>query len=147
FKTMAERQQALAAVILEDPDVESLSSFIGVDGANTTLNSGRILINLKPHDQRKTDIDGTMRRLKAASERVFGITLYMQPVQDLTIDDVVSRTQYRFILQDANPDELADYVPKLVDRLRELPQLTDVATDLSAQGLAAYVDIDRDTAG
>src|SRR5262249_51259973 len=103
FKAMAERQQALAAVILKDPDVESLSSFIGVDGANTTLNSGRILINLKPHEQRTTDLAGTMRRIKQESERVFGITLYMQPVQDLTIDDVVSRTQYRFILQDSNP--------------------------------------------
>jgi multidrug efflux pump len=147
FKTMAERQQALAAVILKDPDVASLSSFIGVDGANTTLNSGRILINLKPHEQRTTDLAGTMRRLKRESGQVFGITLYMQPVQDLTIDDVVSPTQYRFILQDANPNELADYVPKLVDRLKTLPQLTDVATDLSAQGLAAYVEIDRDTAG
>src|SRR5690349_1840035 len=147
FKAMSERQQALAAVILKDPDVQSLSSFIGVDGANTTLNSGRILINLKPHDQRTADLATTMRRLKEESEQVFGITLYLQPVQDLTIDDVVSRTQYRFILQDSNPDELSDYVPKLVERLKTLPQLTDVATDLSAQGLAAYVDIDRDTAG
>jgi multidrug efflux pump len=147
FKAMSERQQALAAVILKDPDVASLSSFIGVDGANTTLNSGRILINLKPHEQRTTDLAGTMERIKHEAEQVFGIRLYMQPVQDLTIDDVVSRTQYRFILQDANPDELAAYVPRLVERLKTLPQLTDVATDLSAQGLAAYVEIDRDTAG
>jgi multidrug efflux pump len=147
FKTMAQRQQALAAVILKDPDVDSLSSFIGVDGANTTLNSGRILINLKPHEQRTTDIAGTMRRLKDASEQVSGITLYLQPVQDLTIDDVVSRTQYRFILQDANPAELTEWVPKLVDKLKELPQLADVVSDLSAQGLSAYIDIDRDTAG
>jgi len=147
FKAMTERQQALAAVILKDPDVASLSSFIGVDGANTTLNSGRILINLKPHEQRTTDLAGTMERIKQEAEQVFGIRLYMQPVQDLTIDDVVSRTQYRFILQDANPDELAAYVPRLVERLKTLPQLTDVATDLSAQGLAAYVEIDRDTAG
>jgi multidrug efflux pump len=147
FKTMAERQQALAAVILKDPDVQSLSSFIGVDGANTTLNSGRILINLKPHEQRTASLAGTMERIKQESDKVPGITLYMQPVQDLTIDDVVSRTQYRFILQDANPVELAQYVPKLVERLKTLPQLTDVATDLSAKGLAAFVDIDRDTAG
>jgi len=147
FKAMSERQQALAAVILKDPDVASLSSFIGVDGANTTLNSGRILINLKPHEQRTTDLAGTMERIKHEAGQVFGIRLYMQPVQDLTIDDVVSRTQYRFILQDANPDELAAYVPRLVERLKTLPQLTDVATDLSAQGLAAYVEIDRDTAG
>src|SRR5579871_1033023 len=147
FKTMAERQQALAAVIVKDRDVESLSSFIGVDGANTTLNSGRILINLKPHDERKDDIAETMRRIKQASQQVLGITLYMQPVQDMTIDDVVSRTQYRFILQDSDPKELAREVPRLVDRLRDLPQLTDVATDLSSQGLSAYVEIDRDTAG
>src|SRR5262249_36337908 len=103
FKAMAQRQQALAAVILKDPDVTSLSSFIGVDDANTTLNSGRILINLKPHEQRTTSLAGTMERIKHEAEQVFGIRLYMQPVQDLTIDDVVSRTQYRFILQDSNP--------------------------------------------
>jgi len=147
YRAMAERQQALAAVILKDPDVDSLSSFIGVDGANTTLNSGRILINLKPHDARKNDISTTIRRLKDETAQVSGITLYMQPVQDLTIDDVISKTQYQFILEDANPAELTTWVPRLVDRLNTLPQLSDVATDLSAQGLSAYLDIDRDTAG
>jgi multidrug efflux pump len=147
FRTMSERQQALAAAILKDPDVESLSSFIGVDGANTTLNSGRILINLKPHAQRTADIDTTIRRIKDETERVSGITLYMQPVQDLTIDAVISKTQYQFIVQDANPAELAEWVPHLVDKLNELPQLADVASDFSARGLSAYIDIDRDTAG
>jgi multidrug efflux pump len=147
FPAMAERQQALARVILKDPAVESLSSFIGVDGTNTTLNSGRLLINLKPHDQRSADVSQIIRRLSAATESVADISLYMQPVQDLTIDDTVSKTQYQFVLQDANPAELTEWTPKLVEKLRELPQLADVASDLSAQGLVAYVDIDRDTAG
>jgi multidrug efflux pump len=147
YAAMAERQGELAKVVLKDPDVESLSSFIGVDGTNTTLNSGRLLINLKPHDQRGAEVSQIIRRLSAATESVPGISLYMQPVQDLTIDDTVSKTQYQFVLQDANPAELAEWTPKLVDKLRELPQLADVASDLSAQGLVAFVDIDRDTAG
>ena len=147
FRAMAERQQALAQEILKDPDVDSLSSFIGVDGINTTLNSGRILINLKAHAQRKTDIVGIIRRLKETTARVGGITLYMQPVQDLTIDVMISRTQYQFIVQDANPAELSEWVPRIVDKLEGLPQLADVATDLSARGLSAFIDIDRDTAG
>ncbi|MEA3022047.1 MAG: multidrug efflux pump, partial [Alphaproteobacteria bacterium] len=147
FRAMAERQQALAQEILKDPDVDSLSSFIGVDGINTTLNSGRILINLKAHARRKTDIVGIIRRLKETTARVGGITLYMQPVQDLTIDVMISRTQYQFIVQDANPAELSEWVPRIMDKLEGLPQLADVATDLSARGLSAYIDIDRDTAG
>jgi multidrug efflux pump len=147
YRTMAERQQALAAAILKDRDVDSLSSFIGVDGANNTLNSGRILINLKPHEARTSDISTTIRRLKDETAQVSGITLYMQPVQDLTIDDVISKTQYQFIVEDANPAELADWVPRLVDKLNTLPQLSDVASDLSSRGLTAYLDIDRDTAG
>jgi len=147
FRAMSERQQALAQEILKDPDVDSLSSFIGVDGINTTLNSGRILINLKAHARRKTDIVGVIRRLKETTARVGGITLYMQPVQDLTIDVMISRTQYQFIVQDANPAELSEWVPRIMDKLEGLPQLADVATDLSARGLSAYIDIDRDTAG
>src|ERR1035437_1976936 len=135
YSAMAARQQALASAILKDPDVESLSSFIGVDGANTTLNSGRILINLKPHDQRSSDITAVMQRLKDRTASLTGITLYMQPVQDLTIEGTVSRTQYQFILQDADPVQLAEWTPKLIDKLRELPQLADVASDISAQGL------------
>ncbi|HLH88349.1 MAG TPA: MdtB/MuxB family multidrug efflux RND transporter permease subunit [Xanthobacteraceae bacterium] len=147
YRAMADRQQALAAAILKDPDVASLSSFIGVDGANTTLNSGRILINLKPHEQRTGDISATIRRLQQETAQISGITLYMQPVQDLTIDDVISKTQYQFIVEDANPTELADWVQRLVDKLNTLPQLADVASDLSARGLSAFIDIDRDTAG
>ncbi|MGN1289571.1 MAG: efflux RND transporter permease subunit, partial [Bradyrhizobium sp.] len=146
YAAMAERQQRLASAILKDPDVESLSSFIGVDGTNTTLNSGRILINLKPHEQRKAGVLTIMDRIKASTADLTGITLYMQPVQDLTIEGTVSRTQYQFILQDADPNELAEWTPKLVDKLRQLPQLSDVTSDISAQGLSVFVDIDRDQA-
>jgi multidrug efflux pump len=146
FAAMAERQHSLAQAILEDPAVESLSSFIGVDGTNTTLNSGRILINLKPKAQRG-DIAAVIRTLQQRLARVEGISLYMQPIQDLTIEDRVSRTQYQFTLESANPDELAQWVHRLLSRLSELPQLADVASDLQDQGLQAFLSIDRDTAG
>jgi multidrug efflux pump len=146
FAAMAERQQALAAVVLKDPAVQSLSSFIGVDGTNITLNSGRLLINLKPHGERSDDVGTVIHRLEESLVSVPGITLHMQPVQDLSIDATVSRSQYRFALEDANPDELATWAPKLVDRLNQLSQFEDVASDLQQNGLAAYVTIDRDTA-
>jgi multidrug efflux pump len=146
FSAMAERQQAMAALVLKDPDVESLSSFIGVDGINTTLNTGRILINLKPHEERGADISTIIQRLKDNAASLPGITLYMQPVQDLTIEGTVSRTQFQFMLQDANGDELAEWAPKLVDKLNTLPQLADVASDLSQSGLSVFVKIDRDQA-
>jgi multidrug efflux pump len=146
YAAMAERQQQLASLILKDPDVDSLSSFIGVDGTNTTLNSGRILINLKTHDQRKSDIGTVMQRIKNSTASLTGISLYMQPVQDLTIEGTVSRTQYQFILQDADPVQLNEWTPKLVDRLNQLPELADVASDISAQGLSVFVEIDRDQA-
>jgi multidrug efflux pump len=146
YAAMAERQQQLASIILKDPDVVSLSSFIGVDGTNNTLNSGRILINLKPYDERKSDIATVMRRIQNATAPLTGITLYMQPVQDLTIEGTVSKTQYQFILQDADPVQLSEWTPKLVDKLRQLPQLGDVASDISDQGLSVYVEIDRDQA-
>ena len=146
YAAMAERQQALAKVILEDPDVQSLSSFIGVDGTNTTLNSGRILINLKPQDQRASDIAAVMRRLKESTASLQGITLHMQPVQDLTIEGTVSRAQYQFILEDANGTELAEWTPRLIDQLRKRPQLADVSSDLEAHGLSVFVDIDREQA-
>ncbi len=146
FAAMAERQQALARVVLQDPAVDSLSSFIGVDGVNTTLNSGRMLINLKPLGKRDASAVEVIRRLRSALADVHGITLYMQPVQDLTIEDRVSRTQYQFTVEDANAEELSTWVPKLVDRLRQLPQLADVASDLQEGGLQAFVDIDRTTA-
>ena len=147
FSAMAERQQALAQAILEDPAVASLSSFIGVDGVNTTLNAGRFLINLKPKDQRDVDAVGVIARLKERVARVEGITLYLQPVQDLTIEDRVSRTQYQFTVESANPDDLAAWVPRIVERLRQVPEVADVASDLQDQGLQAFVEIDRETAG
>jgi multidrug efflux pump len=146
FEAMAERQQALAAVILNDPDVESLSSFIGVDGANMTPNSGRIQINLKPRDERADDASAIIRRLGAALGGVPGITLYMQPVQDLTVENRISRTQYQYSLEDADPVELAEWTPRLVARLRRSPVLRDVASDQQNRGLAASLVIDRDNA-
>jgi multidrug efflux pump len=147
FAAMSERQQALAAAILKDPDVVSLSSFIGVDGTNATLNAGRMLINLKPRHERTLSASDIIRRLQGEVADVAGITLYMQPVQDLTIDATVSRGQYQFALQDANPDEFAVWVPRLVQRLQQIPQLADVATSHAENGLSAYILIDRATAG
>ncbi len=147
FAAMAERQQALADAVLQDPAVESLSSFIGVDGANATLNSGRMMINLKPKAARNADAAGIIRRLQPNLEKITGISMFMQPVQDLTIEDRISRTQYQFSVEDANPEELALWTPKLMERLRQLPQLSDVASDMQDQGVQAYIDIDRDSAG
>src|SRR2546425_266002 len=147
FSAMAERQQSLARAILQDPAVESVSSFIGVDRVNATLNNGRVFINLKPKSERGADVAEVMQRLQPRIAQVPGIALYMQPVQDLTIEDRVSRTQYQLTVEDANPDELAAGVHRLVDRLRQLPQLADVASDLQDQGLQAFVSIDRDTSG
>jgi multidrug efflux pump len=147
FEAMAQRQQALAAAILKDPDVVSLSSFIGVDGTNSTLNTGRFLINLKPRDQRRTTASDVIRRLEQQAQDVAGITLYMQPVQDLTIDATVSRSQYQFVLEDANPSEFAKWVPKLLERMQQIPQIEDVASNYAENGLSAYILIDRATAG
>jgi multidrug efflux pump len=146
FAAMAERQEALAGALLKDPAVESVSSFIGVDGVNTTLNSGRLLINLVPKDKRSLDASGVIRRLEPALAQVAGITVYMQPVQDLTIDARVSRTLYALSVEDPDMNELSLWAKKLVARMQELPQLADVASDLQDQGLATYVDIDRDAA-
>jgi multidrug efflux pump len=146
YAAMAERQQQLASIILKDPDVVSLSSFIGVDGTNTTLNSGRLLINLKPYNERKADVTTIMQRIQSSIAPLTGITLYMQPVQDLTIEGTVSKTQYQFILQDADQAQLSEWTPKLIDKLRTLPQLGDVASDISDQGLSVFVEIDRDQA-
>ena len=147
FADMSRRQSQLAAAILKDPDVVSLSSFIGVDGTNITLNSGRMLINLKPVSQRSQTASQIIRRLQHQTADVTGISLFMQPVQDLSISDTVSRTQYQFVLEDANPDEFNTWVPKLVTKLQALPELEDVASDQENQGLSAYLTIDRDTAG
>lgn len=147
FPAMAQRQQALARIILSDPAVQSLSSFIGVDGNNPTLNSGRFLINLKPLSQRKDGASEVMRRLQRAVTRVDGITLFMQPVQELTVEDQVSRTQYQLSLTDADEELLRQWVPRLVDRLRDRSVLSDVTSDQQEGGLQARVEIDRDLAG
>jgi multidrug efflux pump len=146
YAAMAERQQALAAVILSDPDVASLSSFIGVDGNNVTLNSGRFLINLKPRGTRKGTVTDVIRRLRNDTAKVAGITLYMQPVQDLTLDNTVSRTQYQFTLESADAAALSSWTPKLLDALRQRPELSDVVSNQEDDGLAAYITIDRDSA-
>src|SRR5271154_1022922 len=146
FSDMAQRQQALAAVILKDPDVVSLSSFIGVDGTNMTPNSGRIQINLNPRDDRNASASDIIRRLQPQLAQVEGITLFMQPVQDLSIEDRVSRTQYQYSIEDADANELSIWAPKLAAKLGTLPQLRDIATDQQDQGLEANLVIDRDTA-
>jgi multidrug efflux pump len=146
YAAMADRQQALAAAILKDPDVLSLSSFIGVDGNNVTLNSGRFLINLKPRGERSTNVADAIRRLRAETADIAGITLYMQPVQDLTLDNTVSRTQYQFTLESADSAVLSTWTPKLLAALRQQPELADVVSNQEDNGLAAYITIDRDSA-
>jgi multidrug efflux pump len=146
FAAMSERQQAAAKAILEEPDVEGLSSFIGVDGGNATLNSGRMLVTLAPRDQRSRTATEIIAGLRERVARVPGISVYMQPVQDLTIEDRVSRTQFQFTLEDPDADRLGEWVPKLVGRLQQSPYLADVASDLQDRGLQAFLDIDRDAA-
>ncbi|KOR10052.1 MdtB/MuxB family multidrug efflux RND transporter permease subunit [Stutzerimonas stutzeri] len=146
FRAMSERQQALARVILADPAVDSLSSYIGVDGDNVTLNSGRLLINLKPHGERDLTASQVIDRLRPELAKVPGIELYLQPVQDLSIEDRVSRTQFQFSLETPNSELLQEWTPRLVEALRERPELTDVASDLQSNGLQIYLDIDRDAA-
>src|SRR5882757_2015844 len=146
YAAMADRQQALAAAILKDPDVLSLSSFIGVDGNNVTLNSGRFLINLKPRGERSTNVADAIRRLQIETADVAGITLYMQPVQDLTLDNTVSRTQYQFTLESADAAVLSTWTPQLLAALRQQPELADVVSNQEDNGLAAYITIARDSA-
>ncbi|MEJ0034793.1 MAG: MdtB/MuxB family multidrug efflux RND transporter permease subunit [Gammaproteobacteria bacterium] len=146
YAAMADRQQALAAAILKDPDVASLSSFIGVDGSNATLNSGRFLINLKSRDKRSVTVSQVIRRLQGETAGIAGITLYMQPAQDLTLDDTVSRAQYGFTLEAADANLLSTWTTKLVEALRKRPELADVTSNQENNGLAAVVTIDRDSA-
>ncbi|MGO1077457.1 MdtB/MuxB family multidrug efflux RND transporter permease subunit [Inquilinus sp. CA228] len=146
YAEMAKHQSALAEAILKDPDVAGLSSFIGVDGTNTTLNSGRFLISLKPLGQRKATAGEVIDRLRGEVAGVPGITLYMQPVQDLTIDSTVSRTQYQFVLENADLGQFQDWVPRLMQRLQQVPEIADVASDYEQQGLAVDLVIDRATA-
>ncbi|CAI1823048.1 Multidrug transporter MdtC [Serratia quinivorans] len=146
FSNMAERQQQVAAEILKDPAVESLTSFVGVDGSNSTLNSGRLQINLKPLSERSERIPAIITRLQQMSTQFPGVKLYLQPVQDLTIDTQVSRTQYQFTLQAMSLDDLSLWVPKLMAELKQTPQLADVTSNWQDQGLVAYVNVDRDSA-
>lgn len=146
FGAMSKKQYELAEKILENPDVESLSSFIGVDGINTTLNSGRMLINLKPHEKRKNDAATIIRNIQNEISEIDGITLYMQPIQDLSLEDRVSRTQYQFTLESSDASMLKTWTPKMVEALSKIPQFRDVASDQQDHGLQVYVDIDRSTA-
>jgi multidrug efflux pump len=146
FREMSSLQYSLAKVILQDPAVESLSSFIGIDGTNTTMNSGRIQINLKDLETRKTSASDVIRRIQPKLDTVAGITLYMQPVQDLTVEDRVSRTQFQYTLEDPNAAELNEYTPKFIELLKQIPELRDVASDQQVSGLRASLVYDRNTA-
>jgi len=146
FAAMADRQQALGRAILEDPAVESLSSFIGVDGTNTTINSGRIQINLKPLEERGIDASNIIRRLGPKLAAIDGIQLFMQPVQDLTVEDRVSRTQFQYSLEDPDAKELEEWAPRFIAKLQSIPELRDVASDRQSGGLQAALAIDRNTA-
>ncbi|TBU97616.1 MdtB/MuxB family multidrug efflux RND transporter permease subunit [Phytopseudomonas dryadis] len=147
FTAMSERQQRLADVVLKDPAVASLSSYIGVDGDNPTLNSGRMLINLKPHAERDVTASQVIERLRPELARLSGIELFLQPVQDLSIEDRVSRTQFQFSLESPDLALLETWAPKLVDALNQQPELSDVTSDLQSRGLQVYLQIDRDMAG
>jgi len=146
YPAMAARQEALAEAILKDKDVVSLSSFIGVDGTNVTLNAGRMLVNLQPRSRRSDNAARVISNLQQETAAVPGISAFFQPVQDLTIDDRVARTQYQFVLESANPGDLVKWTSALAERLGQVPELADVATDLAQKGLAAYLTVDRDTA-
>ncbi|ATV45853.1 MdtB/MuxB family multidrug efflux RND transporter permease subunit [Pectobacterium brasiliense] len=146
FSNMADRQQRVASIIMKDPAVESVSSFIGVDGTNAALNSGRLQINLKPLSERSERIPEIISRLQQQTAQIPGIQLYLQPVQDLTIDTQISRTQYQFTLQAMSLDELSQWVPKLMTELKKLPQLEDVSSDWQDGAAVAYVNVNRDSA-
>ena len=146
FEAMSTRQRALADAILGDLDVESLTSFVGVDGTNPTLNSGRMLINLKPRGSRAANASEIIRRLQRDTAAVHGISLFMQPAQDLTIDSTVSRTQYQFVLESVRPEDFDIWVPRLVERLQKVPEIVDVTSDLQSKGLSIFIRIDRDAA-
>ncbi len=146
FPEMSRQQQLLTKFILADPDVDNLSSFIGIDGTNTTLNSGRILINLKPLASRKISASDVIRRLQPQLAKLAGITLFMQPVQDLSVEDRVSRTEFQYTLEDPNVDELNTFAPQMLARLQKLPELSDAASDQQSLGLQAKLIFDRNTA-
>ncbi len=141
FPEMSRQQQLLTKIILQDPAVDNLSSFIGIDGTNTTLNSGRILINLKPLATRKISASDVIRRLQPELAKVAGITLFMQPVQDLSVEDRVSRTEFQYTLEDPNVDELNTFAPQMLAKLQKLPQLSDVASDQQTLGLRGQTGV------
>ena len=143
---MVQLQGQLANAVLKDPDVQSLTSFVGVDGTNMTVNSGRLLINLKPHDEREQNVSEVIRRLRKEGLGIQGITLYMQPVQDLTIETSVNRAQYSFVLENSISSEFQTWMPKLMRRLNQAPELSDVANNMAQNGLAMDLVIDRETA-
>jgi len=147
FAAMAVKQQEIAQEILSDPDVESLASFIGVDGTSSTVNSGRMVINLRPLEERKSRAPAIAERLKAKMAKLEGVALYLQPVQDMTVDTTVSRSQYQFLLQTPRMEELAEWVPQLMEKVKAIPSVKDVATDLQLNGRQVFVDIDRTAAG
>ncbi len=146
FSAMADRQQQLVKVILQDPSVDKVSSFMGIDGTNVTINSGRIQITLKPIEERKISASDIIRRLQPQLEKVNGITLYLQPVQDLSVEDRVSRTQFQYSIEDVDPNELAYWVPQIIQKMQQQKELRDVASDQQNSGLLISLDIDRDTA-
>jgi multidrug efflux pump len=146
YSTMVKRQNELAQAILKDPDVVSLTSYVGIDGTNTTLNNGRFLINLRPRDDRSLTAEEIGRRIQEETEKVPGIRLYLQPEQDLTLDTTVTKNQYNFVLRGPNQQAFQQYVPALIDRMKKIPSITDVASDLNVDGLGIYVDVNRQLA-
>ncbi len=146
YKTMVARQAALADEILKDPDVTSLTSYVGIDGTNTTLNNGRFLINLRAHDDRSLTAEEVARRIQQAAAKVPGIRLYLQPEQDLTLDTTVSKNQYNFVLRGPNQQAFMQYVPALIDKMKAIPSITDVTSDLNTDGLGVYVEVNRQLA-
>ncbi|MBS0982238.1 efflux RND transporter permease subunit [Gluconobacter cerinus] len=145
FNGMKERQAALGAEILKDPDVASISSFVGIDGQNMTLNVGRFLINLKARDERTSDLSTILQRLGQVGQNVIGTQLFVQPIQDLSLDSSISATQYQFMLENPDYDTFKTWVPKIVDALKQEPSLSDVTSDLQAEGLVAQLSLDRAT--
>ncbi len=146
YRAMVERQRRVAEIVRKDPDVVSVASFVGAGSVNATVNTGRLYINLKPRDHRKASATDVIERLREATKDEHGISLFMQAVQDVQIDSRVSRTQYQYTLQDADEAELNEWAPKLLNRLRDLPELADVATDQQTGGLQIHINVDRDKA-
>lgn len=146
YQAMVEKQRHVVDKLIEDPAIDNIASFVGIDGSNATLNTGRLQITLKPLDQRDSRVDTIIPRLQARIASISGVTLYLQPTQDLTIDTQVSRTQYQFTLQATSLDELAYWVPKLSQALKDSPELTDISSDWQDNGMMAYIKVDRDSA-